>query len=113
MLPEHKGRWSLHLARVRELNKGLIHGGASFRIRKSFETAYRPDLSRFPNDPDAHVSGPDSLNRLIEKRKRAGWIVGKPGSLADVDVPTMQPKGPERDLFAESLREAKEICGET
>lgn len=106
--------WDAKVARCRELNKGLIcPRGASFRFRRSFDNTYRADLSRFPNDPDAYVTGPESLGKLIDKRKRAGWVVGKPGSLAEVECSTFQPKAPERDLFAESLREAKAIHGVT
>jgi len=106
--------WDAKVARCRKLNKGLIcPRGSSFRVRRSFDNTYRTDLSRFPNDPEAHVSGPGSLAKLIDKRKRAGWIVGKPGSLADVECDTLKEGRSAKDLFAESLREAKEICGET
>jgi len=35
---------------------------------------YREDLARFPGDPEAYVDGPRSLQKLIDKRKRQGWV---------------------------------------
>jgi hypothetical protein len=105
--------WDQLVARHRALNKGLVKGGAAFRFRRSFDNTYRADLSRFPNDPDAYVTGPDSLAKLIDKRKRAGWIVGKPGSMADVNASSMKEGRSEDESFAEALAEAKQICGET
>jgi hypothetical protein len=104
--------WDQLVARHKEMNKGLVKGTAAFRFRRSFENTYRSDLSRFPNDPDAYVTGPESLQKLIDKRKRAGWIVGKPGSLAEVDASSMKEGRSAQETFDESLREAKEICGE-
>ena len=95
------------------LNVGLVSGRPAVRVRKSFDNAYRPDLSRFPGDPDAFVSGPKSLDKLIEKRKRAGWVVGKPGSLADVETNSLKEGTSAETLFNESLRESKQFYGET
>jgi len=99
-------------ARVREMNKGLISPGASFKFRKSFDGGYRADLARFKGDPQAWVSGPMSLEKLKDRRRREdGWIIGKPGSAADVNVSTMKDSDDSRDLFAEAYAEAQEIVG--
>ena len=37
---------------------------------------YRSDLARFPNDPQAYVSGPRAKQKLIDQRKREGWVEG-------------------------------------
>ena len=39
-------------------------------------TEYREDLARFPNDPQAFVSGPRAKQKLIDLRKREGWVEG-------------------------------------
>lgn len=98
------------IARHREAMKGLVSGGAAFKFRKSFDSGYRTDLARFHGDPEAWVSGPNSLERLKEKRRREdGWIIGKPGSAADVNVETLKESNNDRDLFAEAYNEAREI----
>lgn len=43
----------------------------------AFDTGYYSSLAKKPNDPEAHVSGPHSLQRLIDKRKAEGWNVSK------------------------------------
>lgn len=56
--------------------------------RPKFERAlrvtheYRADLARFPGDPQAKVDGPRALAKLIDQRKREGWILGKPGDFS-------------------------------
>ena len=37
---------------------------------------YREDLARYPNDPQAFVSGPRAKQKLIDQRKREGWQEG-------------------------------------
>lgn len=38
---------------------------------------YREDLARFPGDPEAYVDSPTAVNKLIDKRKRDGWVMGR------------------------------------
>ncbi len=102
--------WTDLVARHRVAMRGLVSGRASFKFRKSFEGGYRPDLARFRNDPEAFVTGPNTLERLKEKRRREdGWIIGKPGSLGDVNASTLKENNNERDLFMEAYNEAREI----
>ena len=98
------------VARHREAMRGLVSPtGAKFRFRKSFDTGYRHDLAEKANDPAAYVTGPHSLQRLIEKRKRQGWIVGKPGSAADVDANAHKPGRDAQEAVDEAFEEAKQI----
>ncbi len=62
-------------------------------VNRRFETDYREDLSRFPGDPQAYVSGPRELQRLIDQRKREGWSVGERtfDDLANAKPPEMKP----------------------
>ncbi len=39
------------------------------------DLGYFRSLAAFPGDPEAHVSGPSSLRRLKDKRKRQGWTI--------------------------------------
>tara|TARA_E500000331_G_scaffold192847_1_gene185314 strand:- start:3537 stop:3902 length:366 start_codon:yes stop_codon:yes gene_type:complete len=43
---------------------------------------YRSDLARFPGDPQAYVDGPAAKQKLIDQRKREGWVEGP--SFSDV-----------------------------
>ena len=98
------------VVRHREAMRGLVSPtGAQFRFRKSFDTGYRHDLAEKENDPAAYVTGPHSLQRLIEKRKRQGWIVGKPGSAADVDANAHKDNDNAQELLYEAFVEAKQI----
>lgn len=45
----------------------------------SMDRGYFKTLARFPGDPEAHVGGPDSLRRLVDRRKRDGWTVHTKG----------------------------------
>lgn len=71
--------WDQLKARHRELTRGTITGTPAVKVRRSLQGAdgigsdYREDLARFPGDPEAFVTGPTSLRRLIDKRKRQGW----------------------------------------
>ena len=106
--------WHKLVVRHKEAMRGLVSPtGAKFRFRKSFDTGYRHDLAEFKDDPAAYVTGPHSLQRLIEKRKRQGWIVGKPGSAADVHASAHKEGVSEQQSFDECLAEAKaEHAGE-
>lgn len=81
--------WDEKKARHREAMKGKIGRPFLKRSSRALRGAdghgndYREDLAAHPNDPDAWVSGPRSLQRLIDKRKRQGWLVGE-RSLQDV-----------------------------
>lgn len=48
---------------------------------------YRDDLARGPGDPEAYVDGPAAVRKLIDKRKREGWIFHKDFSSALGDGP--------------------------
>lgn len=37
---------------------------------------YREDLARFPGDPQAYCNGPRAKQKLIDQRKREGWVEG-------------------------------------
>ena len=37
---------------------------------------YREDLARFPGDPQAYCDGPSAKKKLIDQRKREGWVEG-------------------------------------
>lgn len=54
--------------------------GLRFRFSHSLKNDgfdYREDLAAKPNDPEAYVDGPRALRKLIDKRKRQGWQIGK------------------------------------
>jgi len=70
--------------RHKEFNIGRVPPKVTFRFPKGADAGYRPDLAACPNDPDAYIEGPRSLQKLIDKRKRQGWTVGKRGSAAEV-----------------------------
>jgi len=85
--------WDDKKTRHREAMKGRIARPYLKRSARASRGAdghgndYREDLAEFPNDPDAYVQGPHSLQKLIDKRKRQGWLVGD-RSLQDVaDAP--------------------------
>ena len=68
---------------------------------------YREDLARFPNDPQAYVSGPRAKKNLIDKRKREGWSEGP--SFSD-----MAQEQPEQKINSqEFVREAYERAAAT
>ena len=52
----------------------------AIRIAQSLKEGvdYREDLARYPGDPQAYVSGPVTLRRLVDQRKREGWVEGPP-----------------------------------
>lgn len=70
---------------------------------------YREDLARFPNDPEAWVDGPQSLQKLIDKRKRAGWEM-KPVSEASRPHKPPEVDGEKlvRDSYEEALKQVSE-----
>lgn len=41
----------------------------------STDLDYFSALARFPGDPEAYVSGPDSLRRAQDRRRRDGWTI--------------------------------------
>jgi len=53
---------------------------------RSFDRAdgYQATLASRPNDPDAYTSGQRSLQKLIDKRLREGWI--DQGRVGDIDT---------------------------
>jgi len=54
---------------------GRRHVSFGVKILHERSYGYRPDLARFSNDPEATVSGPRSLQKLIDTRKaRDGWV---------------------------------------
>lgn len=48
-----------------------------------FRPHYHKTLARGPNDPEAHVNSEYQLKKLIDKRRRQGWVQQHPGDLAD------------------------------
>ena len=65
---------------------------------------YRDDLARYAGDPQARVSGPRDVARLIDQRKREGWQFHKDwSSIAD-------NKGPELKPSEQIVREAFEAA---
>lgn len=53
---------------------------------------YRDDLARYAGDPQARVSGPRDVARLIDQRKREGWQFHKDwASIADNKGPELKP----------------------
>lgn len=64
-------------------------------INRRCDIDYREDLSRFPGDPEAYVSSPKELQKLIDKRKREGWRVGE-RSLEDASRGPATFKGPDQ-----------------
>lgn len=83
---------------------GLVYRaivGIKFRFRHGMKGDchdYRDDLARYVGDPEAYVDGPRSLQKLIDKRKRAGWTVTK-----GFDAPTSAPT---------SMRSSEEVVRE-
>lgn len=78
-------------------------------INRQCELDYREDLSRFPNDPQALVSGPRDLKRLIDQRKREGWRVGE-RTLEDV-ANTKPPEFKSSEQIAGEAYEAAKATG--
>lgn len=67
-------------------------------------TGYRPDLARFPNDPEAFVSTTRGAQKLLDKRRRQGWGDPLPPQAALVEHP--EPPAPDiRALVDEALAE--------
>lgn len=49
---------------------------------------YREDLARFPNDPEAYVNGKADVQKLLDKRKRQGWVESEFKMESDHKPPT-------------------------
>jgi hypothetical protein len=69
------------------------------------EVDYREDLSRFPGDPEAYVSGERDVAKLIDKRKREGWRIGE-STFADI----ANDKGPAAKTGEQIAKEAYEAA---
>lgn len=81
---------------------------SSVRIRHGMRgdmQDYREDLARFPNDPEAFVDGPRALEKLKDKRKRAGWQLRPLDNAAPSDNGGVN-LDPNRSLAAEAYEEA-------
>lgn len=85
-------------------------GRRARRVRASAslrdDCSYRADLARFPNDPEAFVSGPHSLQRLVDKRKREGWVEGPP--LSELMDAPRTPKPPDLAECLQRVRSGKD-----
>lgn len=87
------------LARIRKAPPMKIGGSL-----KNDGFDYREDLSRFPNDPEALVDGPTSLNKLKEKRLRQGWTFKRMDEARSASPPQTDPN---RSLGREAYEAAK------
>lgn len=58
----------------------------------AIDCEYYRSLASKPNDPEARVSGPHSLARLIDKRRRQGWTVHTKGEPDVVEDPGAKKK---------------------
>jgi len=71
---------------------------------------YRPDLSRFPGDPQANVSSKIGLGKLVQQRQREGW--GDPKKVDDVsNLGQNAPSQPDRAEVREGIRKAMQEAG--
>jgi len=76
--------WDDVRRRYREYRRGIVFGCPTLHFSRALQGAdghghdYRDDLAAYPGDPAAYVTGPRSLARLIDRRKREGWVPGKP-----------------------------------
>lgn len=112
--PEHES-WDGIRAAWREYRRGYVFGAPAFRIARSLQGAdgqghdYRDDLAARPGDPDAWVDGPRALRRLIDRRKREGWVPGE--SYADIaaSLKNTDPEPIDEKLILEDVREARAI----
>jgi len=43
-------------------------------IKTNFKPGYKSGLARFPNDKEAYVESDYQWKKLIDKRKRQGWV---------------------------------------
>ena len=69
---------------------------------------YRDDMARFPGDPEAMVNGPTSVKKLIDKRKRQGWIEGLPFNEMQPKTEDMElPKVNSEEFVREAYRRAE------
>ena len=83
-LPPLEGEsWDELKARHRKLTFGKVAKVPALRFKRSWKREYREDLARFPSDPQANVTGPLALRRLVEQRKREGWV---PSSRSHADM---------------------------
>ena len=89
-------------------------GRVNFQFRHGMKgdmRDYREDLARFPNDPEAFVDGPTAVRKLLDKRKREGWVEGCGWDvLHDTDQGAAVKETPEggRALIEECFEEAKQ-----
>lgn len=77
---------------------------------------YRPELARFPGDPEAKVTSDYQLNKLIEKRQRQGWRKSDRtlGDLWNTTKNTMKDAvSPDQDrkLMDDALKKAQNDLG--
>jgi hypothetical protein len=113
--------WDAKRKRWRETFKGRIKGRPLLKVAQSLKDGidYREDLARSPKDrpidpatgkpmlkdPEAFVSGPHSLRRLIDKRKRQGWRQRKE-SWDDIERTIPDEKVNDRKLLMDAYGEA-------
>ena len=64
-------------------------------------------MARFPGDPEAMVSGPASVKKLIDKRKRQGWVEGLPFSEMQPHNEDIEPKINSEAFVREAYRRAE------
>lgn len=69
----------------------------------AIDCTYYSSLAKKPRDPEAYVSGPHSLQRLIDKRKREGWDVQKADQVDLID-PRAEKKKEQKARRKEILR---------
>jgi hypothetical protein len=68
---------------------------------------YRSDLARFPGDPQAYVSGPRAKQKLIDQRKREGWIEGPSYSEVGSKINSTEKKVDSEAMVREAYRRAE------
>lgn len=70
-------------------------------IKVKDRSGYHPGLARFPNDPEAHVGGDDSLQRLVTRRKHQGWV--------EPDLSGLGSSSPRKKTEREKHEEIKKV----
>ena len=68
---------------------------------------YRSDLARFPNDPQAYVSGPSAKKKLIDQRRREGWVEGPSFSEVGSKINSTEKKVDSEAMVREAYRRAE------
>jgi hypothetical protein len=112
--PEHES-WDQVRRAWREYRRGYVFGVPLFRISRALQGSdghghdYRDDLAAYPGDPAACIDGPRALRRLIDRRKREGWVRGE--SYADIaaSLKHTDPEPIDEKLILEDVREARAI----